>query len=374
MLTLHISNGTRVREQISLPMPLEEINRQMEAIRAKGQPGDGFFVSNVDSAVSGLGWHLQYTKLDDESTFQKLNRLAESIDTMGPAGHYHLSKALPADCQLNLDGVLQAAVHVKPGSLENYEIIPNVTTPQELGKWLVEHDRLDERVPESVRPYLHYSDLGLNYCIQNEGIFLPGGYTGIYPGSMERVLEEQSVLHLTLATSERWYYLTLPASEEALERAKRDLDVEDFAQAGISVVKFSAPQLDSMIPLDTICVEDANELALCLKEMEQENGALTKFCAALEVEQPGTFAESLNIAMDRYDYGLVPEDMDEYGRQVLRRAGADDEVIDTIDGYMDFAQLGTDSLEEDGVRRTEYGLIRRLSAPFPLQEIGQTMS
>ena len=24
MLTLHISNGTRVREQISLPMPLEE--------------------------------------------------------------------------------------------------------------------------------------------------------------------------------------------------------------------------------------------------------------------------------------------------------------------------------------------------------------
>ena len=36
--------------------------------------------------------------------------------------------------------------------------------------------------------------------------------------------------------------------------------------------------------------------------------------------------------------------------------------------------LGTDSLEEDGVRRTEYGLIRRLSAPFPLQEIGQTMS
>ena len=374
MLTLHISNGTRVREQISLPMPLEEINRQMEAIRAKGQPGDGFFVSNVDSAVSGLGWHLQYTKLDDESTFQKLNRLAESIDTMGPAGHYHLSKALPADCQLNLDGVLQAAVHVKPGSLENYEIIPNVTTPQELGKWLVEHDRLDERVPESVRPYLHYSDLGLNYCIQNEGIFLLGGYTGIYPGSMERVLEEQSVLHLTLATSERWYYLTLPASEEALERAKRDLDVEDFAQAGISVVKFSAPQLDSMIPLDTICVEDANELALCLKEMEQENGALTKFCAALEVEQPGTFAESLNIAMDRDDYELVPEDMDEYGRQVLRRAGADDEVIDTIDGYMDFAQLGTDSLEEDGVRRTEYGLIRRLSAPFPLQEIGQTMS
>ena len=60
--------------------------------------------------------------------------------------------------------------------------------------------------------------------------------------------------------------------------------------------------------------------------------------------------------------------MDEYGRQVLRRAGADDEIIDTVDGYMDFAQLGKDSLEADGVRRTEFGLVRRLSMPFPEQQ------
>ena len=99
-----------------------------------------------------------------------------------------------------------------------------------------------------------------------------------------------------------------------------------------------------------------------------------KFCAALVVEQPSTFAEALNIAMDRDDYELIPENAEEYGKQVLRRIGADDEVIDTIDGYMDFAQLGTDSLAEDGVRRTEFGLVRRLSMPFPPEpEIEQTM-
>ena len=107
--------------------------------------------------------------------------------------------------------------------------------------------------------------------------------------------------------------------------------------------------------------------------MEQEDGEVTKFCAVLEMEQPGAFAEALNIAMDRDDYELVPEDSEEYGKQVLRRAGADDEIIDTIDGYMDFAQLGTDSLAEDGVRRTEFSLVRRLSTPFPPREIGQTM-
>lgn len=41
---------------------------------------------------------------------------------------------------------------------------------------------------------------------------------------------------------------------------------------------------------------------------------------------------------------------------------------------MDFARLGRDSLEEDGVRRTEFGLERRLSSPFPLEsEIEQSM-
>ena len=157
---------------------------------------------------------------------------------------------------------------------------------------------------------------------------------------------------------------------------KACLGLDDFAQA--QIVRIEAEQaaaaLAPLLPMDCVTVEDANTLALCLQEMEQEDGALTKYCAVLEAEQPDTFAEALNIAMDRDDYELVPEDMDEYGKQVLRRAGADDEIIDTVDGYMDFAQLGKDSLEADGVRRTEFGLVRRLSMPFPeQQQTGQQM-
>lgn len=39
----------------------------------------------------------------------------------------------------------------------------------------------------------------------------------------------------------------------------------------------------------------------------------------------------------------------------------------------DFDQLGQAMMVEDGIRRTEFGLVRRLSAPFSTQEIGQTM-
>ena len=48
------------------------------------------------------------------------------------------------------------------------------------------------------------------------------------------------------------------------------MDVEDFSQAGITAVKFSAAHLNELLPLDTVTVEDANTLALCLQEMEWE--------------------------------------------------------------------------------------------------------
>ena len=374
MLKLNVSSGGRVTGQLELPMPLDEMKRQLDTIRTQYQVKGALGIHTADCAVPSISWHLQHVRLGSDPTLQKLNQLAEVIDNLNAAGLYHLSKSLDPEFQQSLDDVLRIASHIKPCNMDFYEVIPGVTTEQELGKWLVEHDRLEEKVPESLRPYLDYRSIGTDYRSTHEGEFLAGGYTGIRAGAIGQVLEEQSVLQLTLATADRWYYLRLPASKEEMTQAKRDLDVEDFSQAGITAVKFSAPQLNSLIPLDTVSVEDANALALCLKEMEQEDGEEMKFCAVLAAEQPDTFTEALNIAMDRDDYELVPEDSEEYGKQVLRRIGADDEIIDTIDGYMDFAQLGTDSLAEDGVRRTEFGLVRRLSKPFPPEpEIGQAM-
>ena len=373
MLKLNISSG-RVIGQLELPAPLDELKRKADEIRMEGQTNTAPAVLNADSPVPVLNWHLQGIRLDGDVTLQKLNQLAETIDGLNAAGHYHLSKSLDSELQQSLDNVLRIATHIKPSSMDYYEVIPDMTSHQELGKWLVEHDHLGDKVPEALRPYLNYHSIGIDYCNEHEGEFLTDGYTGIRSGAMEQVMEEQSVLHLTLATADRWYYLTLPAPGEEMTRAKQDLDVEDFSQAGITAVKFSSPYLDGLLPPDTITVEDANTLALCLQEMEQEDGELLKFCAVLEVEQPDTFVEAVSIAMDRDNYERVSEDMDEYGKQVLCRAGADNEVIDTIDGYMDFAQLGRDSMEEDGVRRTEFGLVRRLSNPFPPEpEIGQSM-
>ena len=89
--------------------------------------------------------------------------------------------------------------------------------------------------------------------------------------------------------------------------------------------------------------------------------------------EPQTLTDALRLAMELDDYEQVTENAHEYGEQVLRRMGAGDEVIDAINGYMDFEQFGEDSMIEDGVRRTEFGLIRRCSQPFPEEAQGQQM-
>ena len=241
MLRLNVSSG-RVLEQLELPVPLDEFERKVDEIRA-GQPNVVPSVFSAASPVPALNWHLQSIRLDSDSTLQKLNQLAETIDGLNAAARYHLSKSLDAESQQSLDNVLRIAVHVKPGSMDCYEVISGVASHQELGKWLVEHDHLKDKVPETVRAYLDYRSIGIDYCCEHEGEFLADGYTGIRPGAMEQVLEEQGVLHLTLSAAKGAFALSFPATDERLEQAKRALEVEDFAQADITAVKFSSSHL-----------------------------------------------------------------------------------------------------------------------------------
>ncbi len=72
-------------------------------------------------------------------------------------------------------------------------------------------------------------------------------------------------------------------------------------------------------------------MALCLQRLKKD-GEIMKYCAALEVEEPSTFTEALDMAIDIDDYELISSSEREYGRQALRRMGANDEVLEAIEG------------------------------------------
>lgn len=373
MLTLYVSNRNGAEAQLDLPMPLDEIKQQLEALRVKGYPKDGLSVRNAACPIPGIGWHLQPIRIDSDPTLEKLNQLADMIGGMNEAGHYLLFKALRKDYQLDLDYMLRTAAHIDPGSMDRYEVIPGITTHQALGRWLVEHERLEERVPETVRPYLDYNAIGIDYCNKHDGELLSTGYTGIRKEVLEQAREEKGIIQLTLATSKTTHDLCLPASNERLEQAKKALDVEDFSQTRICKVEFFETCPDDLIPLDGITVSNANDLAVFIEQMIHCDGDFMKYLAVLSAESPETLTDALRLAMDIDDYELVPEDHAEYGEKVLRRLGVDDKIMETLAGFMDFTGLGKESMETDGVRRTEFGLVRRLSAPFPEPEVGQMM-
>ena len=316
------------------------------------------------SPLEELDRSLKGMALRSLSDVSHLNELVERVERMGERDRQILSGALRAEHVKCLADVYRTVQNIS-----DYELIGGVTTDRALGQWLVKAGRLNIKFPENVQPYLDYDVIGSVYHDAHGGVFTPDGYVQRKKDLPKP--ERDAVICLTLATAEQSDTLLLPASEKQIEDAERTLG--DLDRAVIAAVEFKPPYLKNLIPTDHVTVKEAQALADCLQGMAKEENEMLKFCSVLAVEEPGTFSEALTIAMDIDDYERVPEDMDECGKQVLRRIGADDELIDTIDGYMDFARLGTDSLDEDGVRRTEFGLVRRLSKPFPTEDIGQTM-
>ncbi len=326
-------------------------------------------ISSVSGSVPEICQYIQRADLRSETDIRKLNLLAERIDGMTQEEQRLFSGALDAESLTGLDDVLRIA-----GSLGRYELIQGVTSDRELGGWLVEHDRLGVKFPKEVQPYLDYAAIGAEYYASNGGAYSPSGYVKRRDGIPE-LAEEKVVLRLVLETSGEQFSLGLPASDERLEQVKAYLGLDDFAQAQIVRLE-PGPDMEPLgvlLPMDCITVEDANELASCVEDMKQHE--LNVYFSALSAEGASTFSEALNIALELDDYEAVTDNECEYGREALRRMGADEEVMDCIDGYMDFDRLGRDMMEEDGVRQTAFGLVRRLSKPFPPeQEIGPVMA
>ena len=371
MIRLKLSNKS-ANEGVVLDLPATpaEVSEAFSWFERIGVDPSAVRIAGVNSPVPTLGQYILRADIHDPEQMKKLNELAEAIERMDNREWDIFAGALDAESINGLDDVLKISKR-----LGNYIILPNVKTDTELGRILV--DTGYKNFPEAVQPYLDYRAIGAEYYAENGGAYGPGGYVR-RKSSLEQAPEQRDALItlylLTPRVTETMadpYRLTLPAMDEELEQAKEQIGVDHFTEATIVKVEFGKPYLAELIPQECICVEDANELALGIEEMQQRDGELLKYLAVLSVEQMETLTDALRVAVNLDDYERITEGTYEYGQSVLRRIGADDELIDTIDGYMDFEKFGEDSMVEDGVRQTEFGLIRRCSHPFP--EETQTM-
>ena len=354
---------------IIFPTTLDEVQKEMRGLEEFGKRYG--LVRGVDGEGSAqvLTGRVSVDDLNTETGIQNLNQLAEVIDHMESERLELLSGALTLERGDDLNDVLRIIA-----SLDQYEIFPRIKTDEDLGHFLVDTAPITGKFsfPEETQPYLDYAKIGAEQRDVLGGIYTPHGLVKRREESPVQKATP-STMTLTLMTPERSDTLILPASEEQLEQARRDLEIDDFSQAVIAGVDYEAPSLNRLIPRDCITVEYANEMAQCLQRLNTD-GETMKYCAALEVVEPSTFTEALDMAIDIDDYELISSSEREYGRQALIRMGANDEVLEAIEGCTDFDRLGSEMMEEDGVRQTGFGMVRRLSKPFsPAPEPGQQM-
>ena len=351
---------------LRLPAPIPDVKQTLSTLRdgfEKSAPGR---ISSVCGNAYSLHRYIRHADLENEDDLQKLNRLAELFDGIGVERQHILSGALDAESINGLDDVLRVT-----SSLDQYEFIEGVTSDKELGGWLVEHGLAGVDFPEAVRPYLDYAGIGAGYCASHGGAYTPTGYVKRQESAPEQTLEDKSRLSLTLRSGSNTYHLAFPASDAELETARRMLGVAELTDDRIDSILVGYSWADTL-PLDDITLEGFNTLAQYVQQMSDRE--LRLFGAALETEEPSTFSESVCIAEDLDDYELVDGSEEEYGREALRNAGAGDVILDMLDGFTDFDALGRFEMEQDGVRDTIYGQIKRLSSPFLRQaEQGQTM-
>ena len=197
----------------------------------------------------------------------------------------------------------------------------------------------------------------------------------LHPTRVENPADRYTVFHVYLQNphSKEQHLLALPATFEQMSQVRDLLSVDHIANAGIMSVECMIPCLENLIPIEEEDIRQLDELADLIADMQTADGELLKFCAALEAERPCLLMDAVDIACDLDNYEQITEGTYEYGQSVLRRHGADEELLQAMKGYMDFEKLGEDAMLEDGVRQTEFGLIRRLSKPFPEQGHEQAM-
>ena len=353
---------------ISFPAEAAEVRNEVIAVEDFGGWAPAYVIGG-DGAAQILTGRIERDALFSEAGIQKLNQLAGLVDTMDADAQKVFAGALMVEHARCLDDVLRVA-----GSLDSYELFPGIKTDEELGHFLVDTGPITGKFvfAEETKPYLDYAKIGAKQRKLLNGAHTEQGFVKHREVAQTQKESDRPAFALTLASPTGACRLNLPAPDDELERAKRALGLDDLGGAAIQDVEIGYPWAH-LLPTDTITLEDANVLAECVREMTTEE--LKVFGAVLEVEEPRSFYDAGCIAMDIDDYELVDSNEGGYGREALRKAGADDEVLDMLDGFTDFEALGRCEMEQDGVRETSFGSVKRLSAPWPRQEpeMGQTM-
>ena len=325
-------------------------------------------ISSVISEVTFLDSFFRDKRLD---ALDELNELAEKVNSMTEQEKLTLDGALNAESINGISDLLHIA-----DSLKDYIFITGVTTEKELGRFLV--DSGYKGFSESVKPYLDYAAIGTEYYAERGGAFTGSGYTLRRKNAEPMIKEQKPIFRLNLQSTvmrthgQEPITLELPAGEDRLRRVMEALNVEDFAEARIIEAKCESSLFQRYIPLVSPNVYVLEELAECLSDIDAR-GETFKMLAVLDLKKPATAEEAARLATELGNYEEPHCNEEDYGKEAILRLCGDQEIVDTIDGFIDWQEFGLYMMEQDGFVYAEHGFIREKECPQPTIGTGMQM-
>lgn len=176
---------------------------------------------------------------------------------------------------------------------------------------------------------------------------------------------------------DKGFTLKLPMSKQELGLTLEKHGVSDFSECDVASCECHIKRLSNTMNLEGD-IYGLNRLATQIKHMLDKmldnQEPITKFLSVLEEERPSELSDAIDIIdnLDRYE--LLPQHIKtptDYACHVLFDSGRY-EIDDEMKDFLDLDKYGKYKMEEDGVRQSVLGMLRRMDGPFQEQKQGFT--
>ena len=371
-MRIEITNNDHPEKRLWMELPIKDDPQMIKTIgklaslMVQDQTEANLHITDVDAPVPNLKKYILTEGY--ENSLEKMNLLAHRVAVMGETDLRKFAGALDIESINSIDDIQRVA-----DSLGDYELFPDVSSDRELGVYLVESG--DVEIPRDMIPYIDYARVGAEYYANNSCAY---GDNCLVTKKYETGPQRAVIFDLKVtsdyyqSTSKPPVRITLPAPPVKLTDIARQLGIMGGDINGCRIVERTCPKdiLRDLVP-ETADVSSLNGLAIEIESLTDKQ--LYKLCAVLEAERPDTAARAMEIAFGLDDYEVVksaahPAD---YGYHVLCESNHEErdiEVVEEIKDFVDFEKYGEWRMEEDGVRQTGFGMVRRISEPFEPEE------
>lgn len=315
----------------------------------------------------------------DAPTMDELNFLAKRLDGLNEEERLVLRAISPKIMKVGEDELvsMKDLINMTYG-LDEVSVISNVSTPQQLGQFVIENDlhRDVEAVPEDSLYLLDTKKIGELQQRNDGGVFVDGNYVVAGEYELREVYDGQ---HLPTEEATPWYAfrldvtrppagdnlaeieamaetLSLPVAREEADALAQRLGLERIEDCVYLGFESSIPQIDADKFGDMHNFDQLNNLSEMMLEMSPSDQV--KFKAVLSAEEPENIEQVLDIArgLDQYEFAPMVEDEAHFFKSYLLRhldTKVDPKWLDSLLARNE----GTELLERLGGTLTDYGVV-----------------